>query len=249
MITAWGNTLPLAYHAALKQLKKYGEKVDCPDWNTERLETQICMNVITPLAEPMISLLSIADPKSLEQYRLEMLDGILDWAILAGKEPYTYHDRIMSEYDLCIEELKRSPLTTRAVINVRSFIDVFTPDPACLQHIQFMIRNGKLNMTVLFRSNDAVKATFMNAFALIMLQKKAADEIGVEVGSYTHIANSFHCYKEDYAMLDGYIKRMYPVSGCTVNYTGDDGWKEIMDEEKPEILAEMEELKKRNGIV
>ena len=121
-------------------------------------------------------------------------------------------------------------------------VDAPSSDPACLQHIQYFVRGNKLHCKVLFRSNDACKATFMNAFALIMLQKRIADELGLEVGSYTHRANSFHCYEQDFALLDSYIKRA-AFDNATYNYVGE--WDELMEEAKPEIAAMVEELRGR----
>ena len=115
----------------------------------------------------------------------------------------------------------------------------------CLQHIQYMIRENKLHSIVLFRSNDACKATFMNAFALIMLQKRIADELGVEVGTYTHRANSFHCYEKDFGLLEGYVKRIEWQTPDALTFSYEDEWKELMDEARLEIAKMVEELKTR----
>jgi len=83
----------------------------------------------------------------------------------------------------------------------------------------------------------------MNAFALIMLQKRIADELKVPVGSYTHRANSFHVYERDYDMFDGYVRRI--KSGGELAYYYEDGWDELMEDAKPEIVEMVEELKRR----
>lgn len=244
-LTAFGETLPQAYHQALYLLEKCGQEVDCPDYNTKTKELSMTMVVQRPLAEPMISKCFIGDPESLEQYRMEMLDGILDFEVGKGNWDYTYHLRYQDQIGFVVDELRRNPDSRRAVMMIRDKImDMYSDDPACLQHIQYFIRNGKLDCQVLFRSNDACKATFMNAFALIMLQKKIADELGVEVGTYTHRANSFHCYQRDYHLLEGYVERTEdetdPMAYC---YKGD--WDELMEEARPDILKKVEELKSR----
>ena len=237
-----GESLPEAYHEALYRLKQYGQKVPCPDYNTEQKEITLTMIVEQPLKEPMISRLMIGGPRELEQYRQEILDGILDFEIERGNWAYTYHDRIVRQIPFVISELKRNPHSRRAVIVVRDWeVDSKNNDPACLQHIQYFVRDNKLHCKLLFRSNDACKATFMNAFALIMLQKKIADELGYEVGSYTHRANSFHCYAPDYKLLDGYVERYLSGADTTYDYEGD--WDELMEEAKPDIAAAVEELK------
>ena len=254
-----GNTLPEAYHNALILLDR-AEIIPCPDWNTNQKEISMTMVINNPLAEPMISKLSFCDPDSLEQYCEEMLDGILDFEILRGNWKYTYHDRMTNYYvDNCnnfpdthsanqlqfvIDELKRNPYSRRAVIDIRdNSDDMYSDDPACWQHAQFFIRDNKLHMKVLFRSNVACKAAFMNAFALIMLQKKIADQLGVEMGTYTHRANSFHCYERDFEMLNGYVNRI--MTGSNLTYSYEDDWKDLMDEARPEIASKVAFLKNK----
>lgn len=239
---ARGDTLPEAYHNALHMLWICGKIVPCPDYNTEQKEISLTMEVKNPLKEPMISRLMIGGPRELEQYRQEILDGILDFEIERGNWAYTYHDRIAQQIPFVIEELRRNPYSRRAVIVVRDWeVDSKSTDPACLQHIQYFVRDNKLHCKLMFRSNDACKATFMNAFALIMLQKRIADELGYEVGTYTHRANSFHCYAADYALLDGYVERY--LSGAETTYDYKDEWEIMMEEAKPDIEKAARELK------
>ena len=238
---AYGTTLAQAYHNALWLLYEYGNTVPCPDYNTTQQELSMTIHVAQPFKEPMISKLFIGGPRELEQYRQEMLDGILDFEIEKGKWPYTYHSRMAKQIPFIIQELQRNPDSRRAVIDIRSPEDMDSADPACLQHIQFFIREGKLHCKVLFRSNDACKATFMNAFALIMLQKRIADSLGVSVGSYTHRANSFHCYEKDLPMLKGYVLRIENDNNTTYDFAGE--WDELMAEAQPDIARMVEELK------
>ena len=246
-----GYSLPEAYHLALRTLETFGEISDCADWNTTQKELSMTMVVNNPLSEPMISKCFIGGPEELQQYIMEMVDGILDFEIDRGNWEYTYHNRMVKypgndgymidQISFVINELRRNPSSRRAVIIIRSKDDIGSDDPACLQHIQFFIRNNKLHMKVLFRSNDACKATFMNAFALIMLQKKIADELGVPVGTYTHRANSFHCYEKDFSLLTGYVDRIKSDADLTYDY--EDDWKEIMDDAIPGIMNKVEVLK------
>ena len=189
--------------------------------------------VTEPLAEPMISRLFFGDPRSLEQYRQEMLDGIMDFEIERGNWVYTYHQRYANQFPFIVEELKRNPWSRRAVMDIRSPEDMGSEDPACWQHAQYFIRDGALHCKILFRSNDACKASFMNAFALILLQKKLADALGVPMGTYTHRANSFHCYARDFDLLSAYIQRIRSGDDLEYDYEGD--WDELMEEQRPAI--------------
>ena len=243
-ITSTGTTLPEAYHEALNALLRHGCNTQCPDWNTTQKELSMTLVVEKPLAEPMISKCFIGGPKDLEQYRLEMLDGILDFEVERGNWSYTYHQRMANQIDFVIAELRRNPDSRRAVIGIRdNAADAGSDDPACLQHVQYFIREKQLHCKVLFRSNDACKAAFMNMFALIMLQKKIADELGVAVGTYTHRANSFHCYERDFPLLEGYVKRISNDPDVAYNYVGH--WDELMEEARPEIEEAVGALKEK----
>jgi thymidylate synthase len=236
-----GTTLPDAYHKALLALHKEHTELPCPDYNTNQKEASMTFVVLEPLAEPMISKLTIGDPRSLEQYRQEMLDGILDFEVERGNWEYTYHQRMEKQIPWVIEELRRNPDSRRAVVSIRSEEDMHTGSPACLQNLHYLIRDGKLHCKVLFRSNDATKAAFMNAFALIRLQERIAGALGVSMGTYTHRANSFHIYERDYKMFDGYIARLESGSDVTYDFVGD--WDDLMEEAKPSIAETVKKLK------
>lgn len=242
-IMAHGKTLPQAYHDALKALEEFGEVSACPDYNTTQKEVSMTICVEDALAEPMISKLFIGGHTDLEQYRQEILDGILDFRIGKGWD-YTYHSRIQGQIPWLLDELKRNPDTRRAVIDVRDFEHDTNPgnsSPACLQHLQFFIRGGKLHLKVLMRSNDAAEATFMNAFAFIMLQEKIAKILGIDVGSYTHRANSFHCYEKDFKLLARYVKSIMGGEVITFEYKG--FFEDLMEEAQPEIAEKVRKLK------
>ena len=244
-----GDNLPEAYHRALVALYEDGEMVDCPDWNTTCKEASMTIIVDHPTSEPMISKCFIGGTTELQQYMMEMLDGILDFEIERGNWEYTYHDRManyagIDQLSFVVEELRRNPSSRRAVVLVRNAKDIGSEDPACLQHLQFFIRDGKLDCVVLFRSNDAAKSSYMNAFALIMIQKRIAQELGIPVGQYVHRANSYHCYERDFAALGNYVKRIQAdPDSCVADY--EDDWKDMMDEVIPEIMEKVEELKNR----
>ena len=239
-----GRTLPDAYHNALRELFEFGGIVECPQWETRCRELPMAFIAESPMEEPRISRLFPGGPRDLEKYRLEMLYGIEDFEVERGNWKYTYHERIGWQIKEVVRELRRDPTSRRAVIEVRRTSDAYLDDPPCLQNIQFMIRGGRLNMIAIFRSNDACKATFMNAYALTCLQEMIAGELGVGIGSYTHIANSFHAYERDWGLLESYHNRICGVGELTYNFLGD--WDELMEDEHNGILEEVERMKREN---
>ena len=244
------TSLPQAYHAALRLLSTEGKQIPCPDYSTDMLEIAMTFAVAEPFAEPMVSRLYPGGTYELQQYVLEVCDGILDFMVGAAENTweYTYSLRIKGQIPWLLDELRRNPHSRRAVIDVRdTAVDAHNDHPACLQHIQFLNRDGKLHMKVLMRSNDAVNATFMNAFAFIMLQKRIADELGLAVGSYTHTANSFHAYAKDWKMLRGYMARLDEAEGA-LTYDYASFYKDVMAAEIPKIMAMVAEQKRKYNI-
>ena len=243
------HTLPGAYHSTLLQLYHGGDKLSCNDWGCDQIESSATFVVTEPFAEPMISKLFIGGHQELQQYVMEITDGLLDFRVGNGFE-YTYHDRLVrydgkfNQLQFIIDELNRTPDSRRAVALIRdNKVDPFTDSAACLQHAQFFIRERKLHMKVLMRSNDAVKAAFMNAFAFIMLQKKIADELGIEVGTYTHRANSFHVYSKDFEMFERYVDAIKTKLTGELTYKYEGVYKEMMEESIPEIQKSIEKLR------
>jgi thymidylate synthase len=229
------RSLTGAYHRALMELETKGTIVDCSDWNQKQKECAMTIYVEEPAAEPRISKCIIGGPYDLQRYVMELIDGILDFKINAGWD-YTYHDRFAKYLPFVLEELKRNRESRRAVISIRdNEMDSRSGDPACMQSLQFFIRDSRLDCMVLFRSNDLPEAFFFNAFGLIMLQEKIAGELGVGIGTYTHRSNSMHCYEKDFELLKNFAKAIAekPESELCYDYAGD--WDELMKAEIPAI--------------
>jgi len=247
-----GKTLPETYHKALLALEEDGDVVDCPDYNQSQKELSMTLVIEDPLAEPRISKLCIGGPHELMQYEMEVIDGILDFMVGIDENvwEYTYHERYAMWYDSLIAELKRNALTRRAVISIRdNKVDFSNPDPACMQNLQFFIRDNKLHMKVLFRSNDLAEAFFYNAFALIRLQERVAADVGVTVGTYAHRSNSMHCYEKDFEMMQSFVKGIKERSFEDLTYNYKEDYKEMMEEEIESIMQMVAAQKAKYGIV
>ena len=238
-----GKNLPEAYHKALLELNNNGDVLECPDWNQKQKECAMTVHIEEPVSEPRISKLIIGGPYDLQRYEMELVDGILDFRIGKGWD-YTYHDRFTRYMPFVIAELKRNRESRRAIISIRdNEVDSKTTDPACMQSIQYFIRNNKLDCMIYFRSNDLPEAFFFNAFALIRLQEKVAAELGVEVGTYTHRSNSMHCYEKDFPLLANFAKAVSEKPLDDISYHYKDDWDELMLSEIPGIQKLVEELK------
>jgi thymidylate synthase len=187
-------------------------------------DASMCIVVEEPLSEPMIHRCFPGSLEDLEEYRMEVVEGIKDHWIRDPSDPndkrweYTYHRRLFAYEekgggnvidqidDVIISKLICSPFSRRAnAITWQPWIDKDIEHPPCLQSIWCRIVKGGdgiwyLNMNVRFRSRDAYDAAFMNMFALVSLQeyiaKRISDRTGEEVrlGRYVDWSDSYHIY-------------------------------------------------------
>ena len=241
-----GHNLVEAYHKALVELETRGTILNCTDWNQKQKECAMTVHVAEAVLEPRISKLIIGGPYDLQRYIMELIDGILDFKINDGWD-YTYHNRLARYLPFVIGELTRNRESRRAIISVRdNDIDSRNKDAACMQSVQFFIRDNKLDCMVLFRSNDLPEAFFFNAFGLIMLQEKIAGELGVKTGTYTHRSNSMHCYEKDFQLLAHYVNSINEnnIDNLSYHYSGE--WDELMNDEIPGILRLVDDLKNQS---
>jgi len=165
---------------------------------------EIALQIDTPLAEPMTSPSSRFQQRFVEQYAKDLLQGshasfeydyhgrLFDWGerLVADGQP-VHVDQIA----YIVEKLRSSPETRRAIaITWNPVIDEKLDDCPCLQLVQCVVREGKLDMRVIFRSNDMLTAAGANMYALVQLQKSIADQLGIPCGTYTHISLVPHIY-------------------------------------------------------
>ena len=221
-----GRTLPEAWEKSLISLHEQGCSIkteyDKPD-DPPSKDSTMTIVVHHPLSEPMIHKDLPGGLEDLQEYVLEVTEGIKDHLVRQTDDPndtrweYTYHQRLfqytvpgMSEafdqIETIARKLAKTPHSRRAqAITWKVWEDNTCYDPACLQSIWCRLLQGDadewvLNANIRFRSNDAYKAAFMNMFALVQLQKKIADRIAelsgmkVSLGRYVHQADSYHLY-------------------------------------------------------
>lgn len=219
----WEASIALVDEFGANIPTEYDQPVD-----PESRDVGIWMEVADPMAEPRVHRSLPCGLDDLEIYVAEVLDGVSDWKVSKGGS-YSYHDRMVNwpgidgwvgvtevsrkelealnvdQINLMVAKLAEAPHTRRAqVVTWNPLRDPKDDEPPCLQRIWCRIvqseGQGLLEMNVDFRSNDALKAAFMNMYALTELQKRIAGRVSsltgreVGVGRYVHRADSYHLY-------------------------------------------------------
>lgn len=116
-----------------------------------------------------------------------------DGYIIGGEMPY-----------VVTELMKKDSRRAVAFIgNNSTYAQMWTgKDFPCTTTLQFFKRNGKLDLNVYMRSNDLIYGWRNDLPFFTLLQEMVAADIGVELGTYTHIAGSLHIYPKHQYLLD-----------------------------------------------
>jgi thymidylate synthase len=264
---AWENSLVALYEHGCDIKTMYDKQEDPPSKDSTMMIT-----IENPLAEPMIHKDFPGGLEDLQEYTMEVVEGIKNHLVRDQNDPddtrweYTYNerlfkynvpgfDRIFDQIETIAAKLAETPYSRRAqAITWKVWEDNTCYDPACLQSIWCRIttENGinYLSANIRFRSNDAYKAAFMNIFALVQLQKKIAERIAelsgkeVRLGRYVHFADSYHIYGSYFNEFKGRF-----IGGLAKRDFEDRTYnyadiKDIMEDARPMILEKVAAMNK-----
>jgi thymidylate synthase len=125
--------------------------------------------------------------KKLEEFHKVMLNG-------------RYY--FLNQVKQTIDYLKENPNTRRAIMITWKFpVDFLVEEVPCLIMVDFLIREGKLLTTAVWRSHDTM-AMVPNFIALRELSRHVAKEVGIPVGSITIQSISAHIYFWDFEVAE-----------------------------------------------
>jgi thymidylate synthase len=261
---AWENALLELYRSGCDIKTQYDKPGDPPSKDATMIVT-----IHDPLAEPMIHRDFPGGFEELEEYVLEVCEGIKDHCIRDPNDPndmrweYTYHQRLfryevptlapIDQIERICRQLAETPYTRRAqAITWKVWEDGSCYDPACLQSVWCRIiyedERPILSMNVRFRSNDAYKAAFMNMFALVRLQSIIASRIAelsgkpVSLGRYCHIADSFHIYGSNLAEFEARFLGAINKRNFEQRTMRYDDVRDIMQSARPAILEKARKM-------
>lgn len=198
-----------AHMLAVKVVLEQGETVVTEDGkSTFELDEPLCITVLHPFQRPMVHPANPFTERMMADYVTEMITPENK-----GFE-YTYGSRIfeypvtdivvLDQIEWLISRLQDNPTSRRAIaITWVPRKDAMSEEPPCLQSVQFIIRNNKLNCVCYFRSNDVALAWGANAYAITALMFKVMNElndttfINLGIGTLTTISNCAHVYDSD----------------------------------------------------
>lgn len=139
------------------------------------------------------------------EYAKDAVDGRLHGAY--GPRLHAMRGEI-NQWDNIVNLLQTNSTSKRAVIQLFDASDItgrFTEIP-CTTTMQFLLREGRLNMSVTMRSNDAYWGTPHDIFCFTMLQEMLARRLGCDLGHYLHYVGSMHVYERFIEDMKTYVQ-------------------------------------------
>lgn len=125
-----------------------------------------------------------------------------------------------SQYQWAIGALLKDPNTRQAVMHFNMPMHQYSDnkDFVCTMNVNVHIRDNKLHLKLNIRSNDAIwgaptDAAFFCSLQLQMLQHLRSVYPELELGTYTHVADSYHVYDHHYELVEKMLMHEFvPVS-------------------------------------
>ncbi len=126
--------------------------------------------------------------------------------LLSGENPgfeYTYGMPAMDQIDQAILRLKASANTRRATaVTWIVPVDAAKDEVPCMIVDDFKLRDGRLHLSIFFRSHDFAGAYPANLYGLARLLQYVSREIGAEPGSISTTSASAHIYEHDWDFVE-----------------------------------------------
>jgi hypothetical protein len=189
------------------------------------------------------------DLKWIQQFNSGFKNYSDDGATLPASYGYRWrkhfgHDQIKA----VIDHLRADPTSRRAVLAMwdpaqdQSSDPLLGSDRPCNTHVYFRVVDGRLDMTVCNRSNDAIWGMLgANIVHMTYLQELVASAVGFRLGVYRVYTNNLHVYKE----LRNYDEIMLTY-GADDRYRGDAGVDPYpllqLDETYEELVSDCEDM-------
>ena len=140
----------------------------------------------------------------------------------------------LSQWQWAFQTLKNDKDSRQAIMlfNKPHYQWIGNKDVICTLNAIFNIRDNKLNFSVSMRSNDAILGTPTDVAFFCLLQQQMLKLLKpyypeLELGTYTHTANSYHIYDRHFSLVsemieNDFIEKSFPtMSWNFINEHGD----------------------------
>ena len=200
------RTISDAWHRGLNLIWRQGAEIT--DERGTRIRELLSLQVVVedPYQE-MIPAEYSWNEERLEEYSQQLLSGNNP-----GFE-YTYGERLrawslpgmpaLDQIEQVILRLKASANTRRATaVTWIAPVDAAKDEVPCMIVDDFKLRDGRLHLSIFFRSHDFAGAYPANLYGLARLLQYVSSEVGAKPGSISTTSASAHIYEHDWDWVE-----------------------------------------------
>lgn len=117
-----------------------------------------------------------------------------------------------NQMDYILGEIKKNPTSRRLVIELWNTSDLKDMKlPPCAHHLQFVVKNDKLNLILKQRSQDFMTANAFNVVEYALLLKMVAFHSGLDAGELVHIIGDAHIYNKHEGIALEMLERLETI--------------------------------------
>ena len=207
VMDAWRQTLNAIYNKGVDFVDR--DKRVC----RELLNLLLIIESANDIEDPVDVMKSFRDfvYPSKEEIRNIMLDKVSDsgYDYSYGHRLFHYKNTKNQIDDYILPLFRSDPLTRRAIVTLYDPLidsEKNTKSVPGLVNIYFKIRDSKLNITVMIRSNDFFIGWPANVYQIYLLQKYVSEKIKISMGSITIFSTSAHVFQEHFEKLRDIVK-------------------------------------------
>ena len=168
----------------------------------------VLLHILNPGLRPLAPILPppLPPPTSDEKIDYYFVRYLMD-DVVAENEQYTYGTFIKPQLQRVVELLLQSKgNSNQACISVGDTQSIFLSDPPCLRLIDFKVVNGRLNMTVFFRSWDLFAGLPENLGGLQLVKEyvlsNLQEEMDIADGCIFAYSDGLHIYEQYFGLVD-----------------------------------------------
>lgn len=170
--------------------------------------TKEVLNVQMIISDPMKDLDVIPDIEKERGFDLNSVSNELYWDVMVGQKLKKFKSG-----DKSIDQINTICQRLEVKYNRQAYATVWSPEedtqsfhPVCILGVYFYIRQERLHMVGILRSNDAWGQGLNDIYHLVKIQQEVAERLKIKVGSYTHNVMSLHVYETDIKAVDTFFK-------------------------------------------
>ena len=193
MITLEASSLGEIWIKAMRIIMRTG--TDIKDEDQKLREICNFYMTITHIDESDPILQKYADKK-----RIELMKEKYATCGLVGDYKVDYGSRVFNNHgidqlDWAIKRINNKPETKSATFSLHEPGEDMLP---CLSLLDFKLRNGQVDMTAVYRSQNTFWSMPGNLLALHQMQKDVAHGVRCEIGKVELVVASAHIYHKDF---------------------------------------------------